>query len=214
MAQRRGALHAPTPGDGHGLGDLLEHVRDLPPEAGFGRYERDGFATPSGKVELSSSILRDLGFDPLPYWREAPPADPRFPLELFMGVREDEFFQTGQRFIPELRQRRPEPQCYLHPADAAEWQVSEGEWIDVETVAGRVRLQATLRDDMPVGLIRVPHGWWKPEAPQGEGELSGAWAHADAQICPDDDDFLDREQGIPHFKGVPAAIHQLEDARA
>ncbi len=184
------------------------------PKPAYRKYEQTGFATPSGRVELSSSILRDLGFDPLPYWREAPPADPRFPLELFMGVREDEFFQTGQRFIPELRARKPEPQCYLHPADAAEWRVSEGEWIDVETRAGRVRLQATLRDDMPKGLIRVPHGWWKPEAPQGEGELSGAWAHADAQICPDDDDFLDREQGIPHFKGVPAAIHKLEEARA
>ena len=92
--------------------------------------------------------------------------------------------------------------------------MSEGEWIEVETVAGRVRLQATLREDMPKGLLRVPHGWWKPEAPQGEGELSGAWAHADAQICPDDDDFLDREQGIPHFKGVPAAIHKIGGTQA
>ena len=25
----------------------------------------------------------------------------------------------------------------------------------------------------------------------------------DAQLCRDDEDFLDQEQGIPHLKGVP-----------
>ena len=145
---------------------------------------------------------------------EAPPADPAFPLELFMGVREDEYFQTGQRFIPELRTRRPEPQMYIHADDAAEHGVAEGDWVEVETQQGGVRLQATLRDDMPRGLLRVPHGWWKPELAQGGDGLSGAWLHADAQICPDDDDFLDREQGIPHFKGLPARIRRLSAAAA
>ncbi|NNL66542.1 MAG: molybdopterin-dependent oxidoreductase, partial [Myxococcales bacterium] len=184
------------------------------PEPAFRKYERTGFATPSGKVELRSSILEDLGFDPLPYYREAPPHDPRFPLELFMGVREDEFFQTGHRHVPELRARKPEPQMYIHADDATEAGVTEGEWVDVATRQGKVRLQATIRDDMPRGLIRVPHGWWKPETAQGDAQLSGAWLHADAQICPDDEDFLDREQGIPHFKGVPARIDKLPaDAR-
>ncbi|MDJ0789869.1 MAG: molybdopterin-dependent oxidoreductase [Myxococcota bacterium] len=180
------------------------------PEPAYRKYEKTGFATPSGKVELESSILEDLGFDPLPYYREEPPADPDFPIQLFMGVREDEFFQTGQRFIPELRNRKPEPQMYIHRADAAEHGLEEGDWVDVETKNGKVRLQTLIRKDMPKGLIRVPHGWWKPEATQGEGQLSGAWLHADAQICPDDDDFLDREQGIPHFKGVPARITKVE----
>ena len=184
------------------------------PKPGFRKYEKTGFATPSGKVELESSILRDLGFDPLPYYRPEPPPDPRFPLQLFMGVREDEYFQTGHRFIPELRARKREPEMYIHVADAAEWDVEDGEWVDVETKNGRVRLRAAIRDDMPEGLIRVPHGWWKPEMPEGREGLSGACLHADAQICPDDDDFLDREQGIPHFKGVPAAIHKLEGATA
>ncbi|WP_165170937.1 molybdopterin-dependent oxidoreductase [Adlercreutzia sp. ZJ242] len=31
---------------------------------------RGGFATPTGKVELASSVLRDLGFDPLPNYAE------------------------------------------------------------------------------------------------------------------------------------------------
>ncbi len=75
----------------------------------FRKYEKTGFATPSGKVELYSSILENLGFDPLPYFRDEPPADPAFPLAMFTGVREGEYFQTGGRHIPEMRARKPEP---------------------------------------------------------------------------------------------------------
>jgi hypothetical protein len=32
---------------------------------------------------------------------------------------------------------------------------------------------------------------------------------ADAMLCPDDEDFLDREQGIPHLKGLPCRINKL-----
>ena len=33
-------------------------------------YEKTGFATPTGKVELSSTILKKLGYDPLPKYEE------------------------------------------------------------------------------------------------------------------------------------------------
>jgi hypothetical protein len=45
--------------------------------------------------------------------------------------------------------------------------------------------------------------------PKGKKELSGAWEFADAQICPDNDDYLDIEQGIPHLKGLPCAVRKL-----
>jgi hypothetical protein len=47
--------------------------------------------------------------------------------------------------------------------------------------------------------------------PQGNGELSGAHKYADAQLCPDDEDYLDREQGIPHLKGIPCRISVLPE---
>jgi hypothetical protein len=45
--------------------------------------------------------------------------------------------------------------------------------------------------------------------PQGHGQLSGAHDYADSQLCRDDDDFLDREQGIPHIKGIPCRVVSL-----
>ncbi|MFG6589294.1 molybdopterin-dependent oxidoreductase [Sulfitobacter sp. MOLA879] len=180
------------------------HMRPLE----FKKYEKTGFATPSGKVELASSILEGFGFDPLPYWRDAPPPNPDYPLTLFMGVREDEYFQTGHRHVASLRNRRPEPLAFLSIADAADHAIKEGEEIEIETPQGRVLMKAAIRDDMPDGVVRIPHGWWLPERPEGDGTLSGAWDHSDAQICPDDPDHLDREQGIPHLKGISCRLRR------
>ena len=178
----------------------------------YRKYERTGFATPSGKVELKSSILQDLGFDPLPYWRDAPPPDPNFPLLMFTGVREAEYFQTGGRHVPELRARTPEPVLFVSPATAAQQLICEGQWVIVETQTGRIEIMVGVRDAMPDGLVRIPHGWWKPEAARGLHELSGALRHADALLCPDDGEFCDREQGVPHMKGIPCRIRPLNRA--
>lgn len=182
-----------------------KHPYHMQPLA-YRKYEKVGFATPSGKVELQSSVLEGLGFDPLPYWRDDPIFDDAYPLTLFMGVREDEYFQTGHRHISALRARNPEPQLYLSAADASHLRFSEGDWAWVETKHGRLLLKVAIRSDMPAGVVRVPHGWWLPERAEGDGTLTGAWVHADAQICPDDDEHLDREQGIPHLRGLACRV--------
>ncbi len=178
----------------------------------FRQYEQKGFATPSGKVELKSSILEELGFDPLPYFREDPPVDPKYPLKLFTGVREDGFFQTGHRHIPEMRKRHPAPLVFVSPGTAEQFQVEEDEWVEVENELGKISIKVAIKDAMPDGLIRIPHGWWKPEMKQGTGHLSGALKYADAQLCRDDEDYLDREQGIPHLKGVPCRINRVKQS--
>ena len=172
----------------------------------YRKYEQTGFATPSGKVELKSSILEDLGFDGLPYFREDPPEDPNYPLKLFTGVREDGFFQTGHRHISEMRQRHPEPVAFVSPGTAKQFDLEEDEWVQVENELGSISIMVSIRDTMPDGLVRVPHGWWKPEMQQGFDVLSGARKYSDAQLCRDDEDYLDREQGIPHLKGVACRI--------
>lgn len=175
----------------------------------FYKYRKTGFATPSGKVELKSSALEDLGHDPLPYFREDPPADSKYPLKLFTGVREDGFFQTGHRHIAEMREKHPEPLLFVSPATAKEYDVDENEWVEIENDLGKISIKVAIKDAMPDGLVRIPHGWWKPEMKQGAGHLSGALLYADAQLCRDDVDYLDREQGIPHMKGVPCRINKV-----
>ena len=178
----------------------------------FRKYLRTGFATPSGKVELASSVLDNLGFDPLPYFREDPPGDADYPLQMFTGVREDGYFQTAQRQVPEMRRRSPEPVLFVSPGTAQANNLQPDEWVEVENPLGKISIKVGIRDAMPDGLVRIPHGWWKPEMKTGAGHLSGALKYSDAQLCRDDDDYLDWEQGIPHLKGIPCRIIKLAEA--
>jgi anaerobic selenocysteine-containing dehydrogenase len=179
------------------------------PEHVYKKYEQTGFATPSGKVELYSSILEDLGFDPLPYYREGPAKSAEYPYSVFTGVREDAFFQTGQRNIESLRKRSPSPKLFLHPVDATKEGVADGDWVKLETATGCVTAKILVQESMKEGHIRVPHGWWYPEL-RGSESLAGAFISSDAVLCPDDDEFLDAEQGIPHFKGFPGKITKID----
>ena len=177
---------------------------EIPP-AKYRKYRKTGFATPSGKVELSSSVLGDLGFDPLPYFRPGPATSEEFPYLVFNGVREDPFFQTGQRNIKELRDRCPVPRIFMHPDDARREALTDGEWIELQTAYGAVSAELSVQPNMKTGHLRVPHGWWYPEATDTE-MLAGAFLSSDAVLCSDDDEFLDHEQGIPHFKGFPGRV--------
>ena len=179
-------------------------VMDIPAPK-FRKYRKTGFATPSGKVELSSSILADLGFDPLPYHRPAPQPSAEYPYLVFSGVREDPFFQTGQRNIGVLRRRQPAPEFFIHPEDAAREGLVDGEWARLETAHGHVHAKISTQPGMRRGHLRVPHGWWYPET-RGDVDLAGAFVSSDAVLTADTDDLVDYEQGIPHFRGYPGRI--------
>jgi len=179
------------------------------PAPEYQKYRHSDFATPSGKVELYSSILNELGFDPLPYYREGPALSDKYPYAVFTGVREDSFFQTGQRNIAVLRERSPSPKLFLHPADAAKEGLIDGDWVKLETDTGEVKAKILIQASMKAGHIRVPHGWWYPEL-RGSENLAGAFISSDAVLCSDTDEFLDHEQGIPHFKGFPGRITKID----
>ena len=182
-----------------------------PPE--FQKYKKTGFGTPSGKVELKSSILEELGFDLLPYYREVPAVSEEYPYHVFTGVREDAFFQTGQRQVKVLRDRSPTPKLCMHPADAARQEIEDNQWVKLQTKTGEVTAKILIQASMKEGHIRVPHGWWYPEM-RGTAALAGSFISSDAVLCPDDPEFLDYEQGIPHFKGFPGRIVKLDEAPA
>ncbi len=177
------------------------------------KYLKTGFATPSGKVEFYSEVLERLGFDPLPYYREAMGTSERYPFASFVGLPEDEYFRSGHRHVPELRQRAEDPMFFLNPADVSALSMSDGDWARVETTTGAMLGRVYGRTGMPQGLVRVPHGWWKPESRQGGDHLSGMWDFNEAQLAEDEDlSLVDAEQGVPHLKGAPCAVVKLNEA--
>ena len=178
------------------------------------------FVTPSGKVELASSVIAALGFDPLPNY--VPPRDPAaeaagagaYPYVTFAGYRDRNSYNTNLHQMESLRKHDPEPRFFLNPADAKREGIAEGEWCIVATGYGQVELTAHLDAAQPEGTLRIPHGWWKPEAQQGlAGGLSCANLHNDGMLYPDDAWNLDPVQGVPGLRdGVHAKIAKMQPA--
>jgi anaerobic selenocysteine-containing dehydrogenase len=134
------------------------------------KYRTDGFATPSKKFELRSSLLEDMGVSPLPVYRE-PPLTPlsapdvaiEYPLILTTGAKIRNFFHSEGRQIPLLRRGNPDPLVEIHPETAAALGISDRDWVWIETKEGRVRMRAKLFDGIAPDVVSAQHAWWFPE---------------------------------------------------
>jgi anaerobic selenocysteine-containing dehydrogenase len=129
-------------------------------------YEKAGFKTPSGKVEISSSILAKHGYEPLPVYEEpmeSPLSQPdlaaSFPLVLTSGARHLAYAHSQFRNIPQLRKMAPEPLAEIHPSDASPRGVQSGDMVIISSPRGSMKLRANVADTILPGVIMVPHQW-------------------------------------------------------
>ncbi len=136
----------------------------------YHKYQAHGFDTPSGKVELYSTALEKMGYPPLPVYAE-PPESPlsrpdlavEFPLVLTTGARLPFFFTSEGRQISRLRKARREPRADLHPATAARFGITDGDWMWIQSPRGRIRQRAHCVDGMQPDTVAIEFGWWFPE---------------------------------------------------
>jgi thiosulfate reductase/polysulfide reductase chain A len=162
-----------------GWNDLKE-IGFYQPEFRWRKYEDNGFKTPTGKIELFSTRMKDMGYDPLPSFEE-PPESPystpeiteEYPLILITGARIPMFFQSEYRQLPRLRKGRPDPECELHPDAAAKLGVVGGDWVSIETRRGKCRQRVKIFDGIDPRVVHVQHGWWFPE--EEDGPDHGIW---------------------------------------
>ncbi|MFC2060805.1 molybdopterin-dependent oxidoreductase [Chloroflexota bacterium] len=165
---------------------------DRPP-VDFDFYKTKGFATPSGKVELYSTILEKLGYDPLPAYREpaeSPISQPslaeKYPYILITGSRHQPFFHSEFRHVYSLRKRHHDPLVQIHPQTARDLQIENGDWVWIETIRGRVRQRCQYYDGLQPAVVNAQHGWWFPELPGEEPWLHGVW-ESNINVCTNDD---------------------------
>ncbi len=175
-------------------------------EMEYRRYERFGFGTPSGKVELKSSIFEQLGADPLPQYREplwSPKGDPEvakeYPLILITGSRFMPMYHSEQRQIEKARKKVPDPLVSIHPETAEKLELAEGDWAVISTPLGSVRQRVRLSEAMHPRMVDMQHSWWFPERNQKLPELFGVFESNANILCPDDPEFCSPEIGSwPH----------------
>lgn len=172
----------------------------------YRRYERFGFGTPSGKVELKSSIFEELGAAPLPEYREpvwSPKGDPtvaaEYPLILITGSRFMPMYHSEQRQIEKARRKVPDPLVSLHPETATALGLAEGDWAVISTPLGSIRQRVKITDAIDPKMADVQHSWWFPERDQKLPELFGVFESNANVLCPDAPEFCSPEIGSwPH----------------
>lgn len=150
-----------------GLADLRANPQGVMHDATtrYRRYVTEGFKTPTGKVEIFSEAFRDAGEAPLPEFVE-PAASPnraagaRFPLVL-TSAKIVHYCHGQHRHVPSLRRRAQFPEISLHPDTAAVRGISGGDWVEIQSPHGRVRMLATLDAGLDPKVVSAQYGWWQ-----------------------------------------------------
>jgi len=169
----------------------------------FKRYLKNGFPTETGKVELYSTVLEKLGYDPLPYYEE-PPESPltrpdlaeRFPLTLNAGGRFMPFFHSEYRHPGiGMRERHPDPLLDIHPDTAEKLGIADGDWVWIETQRGRIKQRARFNAGILPYVVNAEPAWWYPEKPAAEPSLYGVFESNANVLTANSEEFLDQLTG-------------------
>jgi anaerobic selenocysteine-containing dehydrogenase len=190
-------LMAPS---GYTAKDLREHPSGTrvknPLRPGFQKYERAGFPTPSGKMEIFSTQLREAGFDPLPVYGDVVPSATEeranrvaYTLILNTGSRVPMFVHSEMHNVAWCRELRKDPLVDLNPADALDRGILQGDWVFLQTPRARIRVRAALTETVLPGVVHIVHG--HPEA------------DVNLLISPD---YLDPISGFPGYKSLRCQV--------
>ncbi len=140
--------------------------------AAFRKY--DSLDTPSGKVEIKSSIIQAANqafgceYDPLIRYQIDPwtPEHPeykalqkKYPFQLITGRS---FFHTGSltQNLPKLLKMQERPCIFMNQEDAASLGLAEDDWVVISNPKGAsLKAQVKPTDKLLKGVIRAQHGW-------------------------------------------------------
>jgi anaerobic selenocysteine-containing dehydrogenase len=186
------------------LGCSVEYLRNNPrgffyqPKASR-RYEIQGFKTPSGKVEIFSKKLEDLGLDPIPQYID-PDESSKFTDEdkkeyplILTNSRVKVYLHSQHRNIPSLSVKCPEPKIEINTNTARKLGINDNDEVVVESPIGSIKIKAHTTLNVHPKVVSMPIGW----------------SQANVNILTD---HLNRDpiSGFPAFKFQRCKIKSLE----
>ncbi len=170
---------------------------------------KPGFDTPSGKLEIASSILEEYGYEPLPKYiepKEGPLSSPQllheFPLVFNSGGRVRTSFHTQHHGIKSFIRERPEPTVMINSEDAASRGIHNGDKVKIKTLRGSVFMRAIVTDDIVKGAIDANHAGGSPVGP-------AAWRECNVNELTDLDNH-DPISGFPVYKSLLCEVSKVE----
>ena len=176
--------------------ELMEQPNGLQvKEVRYEKYIENGFKTSSKKVDISSVYLQKHGYQALPVYKQ--PAYRKitpnysYPFILITGARNVRYNHSCYHNIPKLCKGHPEALVEMHPDDAAELKLTDGEVVKVESENGDINIKVKIVGQTSIlrGFVQIPHGY----ADINVNELiSGK--------------IRDHISGFPSLKSVPVRI--------
>ena len=193
----------------------------------FGASRKSGFKTPSGKVEVYSSLLKAQGIDPIP--RGTPKEDAlkkasgeghveghvegasegagasepekafseTYPFAFSTGARSIFFRHTENRRNPWLIAKDPRPLVYINTSTAAGLGIADGDLVEVFTQAGTARLYAKLEPEVAQDFIQAVPGW------EGKGNINYALGW----------EYFAQGIGTVPMRGLRCGVRKVSDER-
>ena len=180
-------------------------------ERRFKKYQFEGFRTQTRKFEFFSTVMGDLGYDPLPGYVD-PPETPwsnpelakQYPFQLITGARIKSFFHSENRQPGPLRNHHPDPLVEIHPVKAKEKGIVSGDWVKISSLRGSVKMRADVTDRVPENVVSANHGWWFPENKKDLG-----WDQSNINILTDNDpDTCDQAFGATNLRTMLCNIEK------
>jgi anaerobic selenocysteine-containing dehydrogenase len=151
------------------LNDLRNnHCVYASPPVVYRKYEKEGFKTPSRKVECFSERFRNAKYPPLPLFNHPnesafthPDLAGEYPLK---GTtrRPAEFVHTKMRNLPIVNRRYPDPLVMVHPLDAVNRGIQDDDLVEVRSPRGKIQVKAKITEDIGPGMVAVDFGWGNP----------------------------------------------------
>ena len=182
------------------------------PERSYQKYRTKGFATPSRKVELFSVVLKELGYDPLPFYTNMDKEDDHYTLSLVTGVRKHPYYSSEFRQVKSFRHMHPEPIAEMSPATANQLGLKEGDSVWMETPEGRIRHTLAFAEMLP-NIVSIEYGWWYPEKSAKEPHLGGLWESNANVLTSADTAGCDPVLGQWNYRSIPCRVYKAEGAR-
>jgi molybdopterin-containing oxidoreductase family molybdopterin binding subunit len=136
----------------------MDQVMDIP------------FSTPSGKIEIYSEKLREVG-QALPVFLEPletplKPEEKKYPLAFIQGHSR---FRTHSMYanVASLLEFNPEPVVEINPQDAQERNITDEDQVTVFNDRARTILKARVTEGVRPGVVNISEGWWIDQFKEG-----------------------------------------------
>ena len=201
--------------------EFVSQVRQYYPPLHQSKFiSNGGFWTPSGKVELNSTILRQLGYPGMPTYIgcieneiDTPEIAEEYPIVLTTGGGFMPFHHSEHFNMPYTRYLYPDPYFDINPELAEKLGIKQGDWCWIETRRGRIKMRAEVQPSVDPRVVFCPRGWWFPER-DGSADLDNPFGCLESNVntlTSVDDEHCDPMGGSWANRGLMCKVYKCSE---